>query len=73
MGPDAAMRVDQDVFHYLLERHELIRREVETEWPEGYFTDVIGGWVGEPLERAPQGDFEAREEFQTGRMNHVPA
>ena len=52
---------------------ELIRREVETEWPEGYFTDVIGGWVGEPLERAPQGDFEAREGFQTGRVNHVPA
>ena len=24
-----AMRVDQDVFHYLLERHELIRREVK--------------------------------------------
>jgi intracellular sulfur oxidation DsrE/DsrF family protein/SAM-dependent methyltransferase len=29
MGTDAAMRVDQDVFHYLLERHELIRREVK--------------------------------------------
>ena len=29
MGPDAAMRADQDVFHYLLERHELIRREVK--------------------------------------------
>jgi predicted methyltransferase/intracellular sulfur oxidation DsrE/DsrF family protein len=29
MGTDAAMRIDQDVFHYLLERHELIRREVK--------------------------------------------
>ena len=29
MGTDPAMRVDQDVFHYLLERHELIRREVK--------------------------------------------
>lgn len=29
MGPDAAMRVDQDVFHYLLDRHQLIRREVK--------------------------------------------
>jgi len=29
MGPDAAMRADQDVFHYLLEKHELIRREVK--------------------------------------------
>jgi hypothetical protein len=29
MGTDAAMRIDQDVFHYLLERHERIRREVK--------------------------------------------
>lgn len=28
-GPDAAMRADQDVFHYLLDRHEAIRREVK--------------------------------------------
>jgi len=27
-GPDAAMRADQDVFHFLLEKHALIRREV---------------------------------------------
>ena len=27
-GPDASMRADQDVFHYLLEKHALIRREV---------------------------------------------
>jgi predicted methyltransferase/intracellular sulfur oxidation DsrE/DsrF family protein len=29
MGTDVGMRIDQDVFHYLLERHELIRREVK--------------------------------------------
>ena len=28
-GPDASMRADQDVFHYLLEKHELIRRDVK--------------------------------------------
>lgn len=28
-GPDAAMRADQDVFHYLLDRHAAIRREVK--------------------------------------------
>jgi ubiquinone/menaquinone biosynthesis C-methylase UbiE/intracellular sulfur oxidation DsrE/DsrF family protein len=27
-GPDAAMRADQDVFHFLLEKHALIRRDV---------------------------------------------
>ena len=29
MGPNASMRADQDVFHYLLEQHERIRREVK--------------------------------------------
>lgn len=28
-GPDAAMRADQDVFHYLLDRHAAIRRDVK--------------------------------------------
>jgi len=30
------------------------------EWPEGYFEQVFGGWQGERLERAPQGDYETR-------------
>lgn len=29
MGPDASMRADQDVFHYLLEKHDAIRRQVK--------------------------------------------
>lgn len=40
---------------------ELVRREMTPEWPEGYFEEVIGGWQGEPLLRAPQGEFEERE------------
>jgi len=27
----------------------------------GFFEEVIGGWAGEPLERAEQGEFETRE------------
>ncbi|MBD6619696.1 hypothetical protein FNW02_28735 [Komarekiella sp. 'clone 1'] len=30
-------------------------------WPPGFFEDVIGGWVGEPLERLEQGEYETRE------------
>lgn len=30
------------------------------EWPSGYFEQVFGGWEGEPLRRAPQGEFEQR-------------
>ncbi len=46
---------------------ELVRREMTPEWPEGYFEEVIGGWQGEPLLRAPQGEFEEREALGTVR------
>jgi len=32
-------------------------------WMPGFFEEVIGGWVGEPLERPEQGDFEIREQL----------
>ncbi|MGH9841047.1 MAG: hypothetical protein ACREEM_20010 [Blastocatellia bacterium] len=32
-------------------------------WPPGFFTNVIGGWKGEPPVRAPQGDYPEREEL----------
>lgn len=30
-------------------------------WMPGFFEEVIGGWVGEPLQRPEQGEFETRE------------
>jgi len=33
---------------------ELLCREVGG-WPADFFSEVIGGWQGEPLERPPQG------------------
>lgn len=33
----------------------------ELGWPAGFFQEVIGGWVGEPLERPDQGEYEIRE------------
>lgn len=32
-------------------------------WPPGFFTNVIGGWKGEPLVREPQLEYEIREEL----------
>lgn len=32
-------------------------------WMPGFFEEVIGGWVGEPLERPEQGEFEIREQL----------
>ncbi len=40
---------------------ELVRRDVGAGWPDGYFQAVVGGWKGEPLERASQGEFEHRD------------
>jgi hypothetical protein len=30
-------------------------------WMPGFFEEVVGGWVGESLERAEQGEYEIRE------------
>ena len=59
----AANAADLSVSRYLA---ELVRREVETEWPADYFETVIGGWAGAPLERASQGVAETRELFASG-------
>lgn len=41
---------------------DLIQPEKSSNWQPGFFEEVIGGWVGEPLERAEQGEYESREE-----------
>ena len=40
---------------------DLIRRDIELGWPDGFFDRVVGGWKGAPLRRAPQGRLEDRE------------
>jgi hypothetical protein len=32
-------------------------------WMPGFFEEVIGGWVGEPLTRPEQGEYENREQL----------
>lgn len=32
-------------------------------WMPGFFEEVIGGWVGEPLQRPEQGEYETREQL----------
>ncbi len=39
---------------------ELVCGKIGYGWPEGYFTKIVGGWRGEPLERPAQGDYETR-------------
>ena len=40
---------------------DLVKREVADGWPEGYFREVEGGWVGENLKRDPQPEAETRQ------------
>jgi len=42
---------------------DLIRRDVDLGWPEGFFDRVAGGWKGAPLRRAPPGRLEERESW----------
>ena len=42
---------------------ELVTREVASDWPRGYFDQVVGGWEGRPLRRPAQGRFERREKL----------
>ncbi len=35
----------------------LIKKEVDNQWPEGYF-ELFGSWQGDPLKRPPQGEYE---------------
>jgi hypothetical protein len=42
----------------------VVEAEIYDSWPDGYLEEVIGGTEGFPLERAEQGDFEARDAFQ---------
>ena len=47
----------------VLAEQELIETPKPSGWQPGFFADVIGGWVGEPLVREKQGDYEVREKL----------
>jgi hypothetical protein len=42
----------------------LVKREIHSTRPEGFFEEVVGGWQGEPLQRGEQGHYEARDQLQ---------
>ena len=42
---------------------ELVQGEISDSWPEGFFTDVAGGWAGEPMTRPSDSELEERDEL----------
>ena len=71
--PQLHLCVPEDVARQLRERARaagmsvsrylaaIIRVEVNQNWPEGFFEDVVGGWQGKPLRRPVQSKREERE------------
>jgi len=45
---------------------EVVKRELHPDWPASFFEEVAGGWLGEPLQRAEQGEFDARDPLLSG-------
>jgi hypothetical protein len=37
------------------------KQAFQPEWPTDFFKNVVGGWRGEPLQRADQGSFDATD------------
>lgn len=51
---------------------EVVRRDIVTEWPRGFFDSVVGERVGESRERPPQREFECIVGLRLGdRMNSI--
>lgn len=46
---------------------DLVRAQVADDWPEDFFSEVVGGWHGAPLQRPSQPPLERREPFDAGR------
>lgn len=42
---------------------ESVKTPESSGWQPGFFEEVIGGWVGDPLVRENQGDYEVREKL----------
>lgn len=40
---------------------QIVKRELHPDWPVGFFEAVVGGWQGEPLQRAEQGSPDVRD------------
>ncbi|HSF15193.1 MAG TPA: hypothetical protein VLK65_06540 [Vicinamibacteria bacterium] len=43
---------------------EIVRSQVTDEWPEDFFSKVVGSWAGEPLERPETLPLEERKELR---------
>ncbi len=44
---------------------EVVKTKLSSEWPDGFFEEVSGGWQGQPFVRPPQGRPDVRDSLET--------
>ncbi|MDJ0757176.1 MAG: hypothetical protein QNJ45_26830 [Ardenticatenaceae bacterium] len=54
---EEARNANMSVSKYLA---TIIQKEIHLEWPANFFSEVVGGWQGEPLTRPDQGENDSR-------------
>jgi hypothetical protein len=56
------------------EERQLLDSQLDRQknWQPGFFEETIGGWVGEPLVRPEQSEYEIREELNGRTIRAQP-
>jgi hypothetical protein len=62
--PEALRSRRVEVVFLELDEDEAHGVVADVDWPDGLFERTAGAWQGEPLERAPQGEYERRQELE---------
>jgi len=62
----AKLRKKADQRHLSVSKYlaNLVKNDISTQWPEGYFEAVLGQWEGTPLKRPDQGVVDKRDTFK---------
>ncbi len=45
---------------------DVVKRELPSRWPVGFFEEVVGAWKGDPLERFDEGTHDVRDPIEFG-------
>ena len=70
VGKDGILKLEMPVgivdtdLEIILILNPVVESRIATEWPRNFFTEIVGGWVGAPLVREPQGTYESRSDFK---------
>ncbi len=46
---------------------DLVHSQMTDKWPKNFFSDVVGGWVGERLTRPSQMEFKERNKLKVSQ------